>query len=62
MKGVLGGLWAPRRSLSQLPAQKVAYGCRYLASVRLGHYSGVGPGGRVLRNAVKLLLEAVAGK
>jgi CubicO group peptidase (beta-lactamase class C family) len=30
-----------------------------LAIVRLGHYKGAGPGGRALRNALKLLLEAV---
>jgi len=31
-----------------------------LAIVRLGHYRGVGPGGRALRNAMKLLLEGGA--
>ena len=33
-----------------------------LAIVRLGHYKGAAPGGRALRNAVKLLLEAVPAK
>jgi CubicO group peptidase (beta-lactamase class C family) len=33
-----------------------------LAIVRLGHYKGAGPGGRALRSAVKLLLEAVPAK
>ena len=27
--------------------------------VRLGHYKGSGPGGRALRNALALLMEAV---
>jgi CubicO group peptidase (beta-lactamase class C family) len=30
-----------------------------LAIVRLGHYRGVGPGGRALREAVRILMEAV---
>jgi CubicO group peptidase (beta-lactamase class C family) len=30
-----------------------------LAVVRLGHYRGAGPGGRALRDAVRLLMEAV---
>jgi len=33
-----------------------------LVIVRLGHYKGAGPGGRALRSAVKLLLEAVPAK
>lgn len=33
-----------------------------LAIVRLGHYKGAGPGGRALRSALKLLLEAVPAK
>jgi CubicO group peptidase (beta-lactamase class C family) len=33
-----------------------------LVIVRLGHYRGAGPGGRALRNAVRLLLEAVPAK
>ena len=30
-----------------------------LAIVRLGHYKGVAPGGRALRKAVALLVDAV---
>jgi CubicO group peptidase (beta-lactamase class C family) len=30
-----------------------------LAVVRLGHYRGAGPGGRALREAVRLLMQAV---
>ena len=33
-----------------------------LAVVRLGHYKGAGPGGRALRKAVGLLMEAVPAK
>lgn len=33
-----------------------------LAIVRLGHYKGAGPGGRALRKAVALLMEAVPAK
>jgi CubicO group peptidase (beta-lactamase class C family) len=33
-----------------------------LAVVRLGHYRGAGPGGRALREAVRLLMEAVPAK
>ena len=33
-----------------------------LAIVRLGHYRGAGPGGRALREAVRLLVEAVPAK
>jgi CubicO group peptidase (beta-lactamase class C family) len=32
-----------------------------LAIVRLGHYKGVSAGGRALRNAVGILMEAVPG-
>jgi CubicO group peptidase (beta-lactamase class C family) len=32
---------------------------RDLAVVRLGHYKGAGPGGRALRKAIALLMEAV---
>lgn len=31
----------------------------HLAVVRLGHYKGSGPGGRALRNAVKILMDAI---
>ena len=30
-----------------------------LVVVRMGHYKGQGPGGRALREAVRLLMEAV---
>ncbi len=33
----------------------------HLAVVRLGHYKGVAPGGRALRKAVGLLMEAIPG-
>lgn len=32
-----------------------------LVIVRLGHYKGAGPGGRALRQAIKMIMEIVPG-